>query len=333
VTVDSNVLEAARAHYLVAALEGRSETASAILDTVLLKGVSTADVVAGVLAPAQAEIGSLWQGGTISIAEEHVASAITAACLHLPRLMQAAPPPDRGRVLMVSAEGEWHTLPAEMVALTWQALGWDIRLISPSVPAADLGQEATRDAGAVAGVSCSSAAHLTGAWRTVSALRAAGMRVIVGGRLFDGSSELAERIGADAYCADPMDASSWLEDAQRSGKVPREPLLREDWEGLEPVWQALPRVVEDSLRLAPHLAELALPPEQTREQLWLMARTCVGATLLDDPALLADHMVWCRQVLAGHGADEGFADVLVATIDRVLPEGSARVRSLLAAAV
>jgi hypothetical protein len=64
-----------------------------------------------------------------------------------------------------------------------------------------------------------------------------------------------------------------------------------------------------------------------------MARTCVGGTLVDDPGLLSDHMRWCRQVLAGQGADEGFADVLVATIDRVLPEGSARVRSLLAAAV
>jgi methanogenic corrinoid protein MtbC1 len=332
VTVDSDVLESARAHYLVAALEGRSETAATVLDMVLLKGIPTADVVSEVLAPVQAEIGSLWQDGTISIAEEHVASAITSACLHLPRLTEA-PRPDRGRVLMVSAEGEWHTLPAQMVALTWRVLGWDTRLISPSVPAADLGEEASRESGVVAGVSCSSAAHLTGAWRTVSALRAAGMQVIVGGRLFDGSSELAERIGADAYAADPVEGSVWLQDAQRSGKVPREPRLREDWEHLEMVWQALPRVVEDSLRLAPHLAELALPAEQTREQLWLMARTCVGATLVDDPGLLSDHMRWCRQVLAGQGADEGFADVLVATIDRVLPEGSARVRSLLAAAV
>ena len=264
---------------------------------VLLKGIPTADVVSEVLAPVQAEIGSLWQDGTISIAEEHVASAITAACLHLPRLTEA-PRPDRGRVLMVSAEGEWHTLPAQMVALTWRVLGWDTRLISPSVPAADLGEEASRESGVVAGVSCSSAAHLTGAWRTVSALRAAGMQVIVGGRLFDGSSELAERIGADVTPLTPWRIGLAAGRAA-IGQGPREPRLREDWEHLEMVWQALPRVVEDSLRLAPYLAELALPAEQTREQLWLMARTCVGATLVDDPGLLSDHMRWCRQVLAG----------------------------------
>ena len=195
-TVDSDVLESARAHYLVAALEGRSRNAATVLDMVLLKGIPTADVVSEVLAPVQAEIGSLWQDGTISIAEEHVASAITSACLHLPRLTEA-PRPDRGR----SADGQCRrgvAHPSCADGGAHLARAWvGHQTISPSVPAADLGEEASRGirCGGRGVVLVSSTPDRCLADRVgVARGRYAGDRRR---RLFDGSSELAERIGAD----------------------------------------------------------------------------------------------------------------------------------------
>lgn len=330
-TAQVDMLETAQDHYLAAVLEGREDLATAIVDMILLRDVPPAVIVHELIAPVQVKIGALWQQGRIGVPEEHIATAIAETCLQLPRI-NGSIETRRGRVLLASAEGEWHTVPVRMVALVWQSLGWEVVTITPSAPSPQLYDLARGDASVVAGVSCSSASNLVGAWKTVTALRAAGMRVIVGGRIFDRAPNLAHIVGADAYDADPERAADWLEEARVSRKMVRGPVLQDEWERLEQVWQALPKVVEDSLRLAPHLAPLAISQTHAREHLRLIASTSVSAALVDMPQLLTDHMTWCREVLAARGVDESFADVLVAAIDRELPEGSARVRSLLATA-
>lgn len=328
-TVQTPLLETAQEHYLAAVLDGRPDVATTIVDMIRLRDVAPAEIVREVIAPVQVKIGWLWQQNRIGAPEEHIATAITEACLHLPSITADTAPP-RGRVLLASAEGEWHTLPVRMVALVWRYAGWDVATVTPSVPSPQLHDLARRDPSVVAGVSCSSASNLIGAWRAVTALRAAGMQVIVGGRAFDHVPNLAHIVGADAYEADPGRAVGWLDEASTSRKMVRGPVLQQRWQELEQLWHALPRVVEDSLRLAPHLAPLAISQSHAREHLRLIANTSMSATLVDMPQLLTEHMTWCREVLAARGVDESFADVLVAAIDRELPEGSARVRSLLA---
>lgn len=318
-------------HYVTAGLAGRADVARTIVDECLLDGQPPVEVIGKVIAVAQSQIGMMWQEGRISVAQEHIATAVSESCLHHVSL-RSGTPTVKGRALMASAEGEWHGTTARLVAAIWQVLGWDVVTVAPSVPASQLHDLALRDQAVVAGVSSSSAATLVGAWKSVTALRAAGMRVIVGGRIFDRFPNLAHTLGADAYDPDPEHAAGWLTEADGSRKMVRPAVLQEEWERLEQVWLAIPAVVEDALQLAPHLAPLAISQVHAREHLWQIASTSVGATLVDDPAVLVQQLQWCRDALAGRGVDESFADVLVAAIDRELPEGSARVRSVLAAA-
>jgi methanogenic corrinoid protein MtbC1 len=90
-----------------------------LLDT----GASVQDLVQGLLGPAQAEVGRRWEANRWSVADEHAATAITDAVLAaLAWRIEAAE--DQGHVVVTCAEGEWHSLPARMVAEVLRVHGW-----------------------------------------------------------------------------------------------------------------------------------------------------------------------------------------------------------------
>src|SRR5262249_4416722 len=80
-----------RARYLAAQLAGsRREALRLVLDEGLARGVPALDVELEVIQEAQREIGRLWQENAITVAEEHMATAISHMALshlyeHAPR--------------------------------------------------------------------------------------------------------------------------------------------------------------------------------------------------------------------------------------------------------
>ncbi len=70
------------------------------------------------------DVGELWEQGKISVAGEHLATAISEGLLHLsyPRLFAA---PRSGRLAVVAASvGERHQFGARMVADMFELHGW-----------------------------------------------------------------------------------------------------------------------------------------------------------------------------------------------------------------
>ncbi len=79
--------------------------------------------VAGFLGPVLCEIGCGWEAGTISILEEHLASERMARALA--RVAESLPPrPGAPRLLLVTAEGDDHTLGLSLVELCVKEFGW-----------------------------------------------------------------------------------------------------------------------------------------------------------------------------------------------------------------
>lgn len=108
------------------------------------------DFLDRVAAPVLDEIGRGWAEGSISIAQEHLATAVFKRVLSwllgvydvkspAPRLVVATPP------------GEIHELGALMVAVTAAAEGWSVTYLGPDLPVEDLLEAARQsNAGAVA---------------------------------------------------------------------------------------------------------------------------------------------------------------------------------------
>jgi len=94
-----------------------------------------------VIAPAMHEIGRLWQRGALTVADEHLATALTNRVLAaLRRPWGEGPVADpgarvkRGRVLLAAVEGERHALGLRMAADVLEDVGYEPLYLGADVP-------------------------------------------------------------------------------------------------------------------------------------------------------------------------------------------------------
>lgn len=102
------------------------------------EGLGVAGLYQRVIAPAMWRIGDLWEQGTISVADEHLATALThqtMAGIYGPSLGHKARP---GRILMAAVEGEQHALGLRMAADVIELAGYETIYLGADVPTADL---------------------------------------------------------------------------------------------------------------------------------------------------------------------------------------------------
>jgi len=121
--------------YLEAQLAGDRRTAArVVIDEGLGAGHSVHALHTGVLQAAQREIGRLWQQNRISIAEEHMATAISHVVAS--RLFQEAKASSRveRRVVVACVEGEYHEFPSRLVADFLDLGGFDVSYLGANVP-------------------------------------------------------------------------------------------------------------------------------------------------------------------------------------------------------
>ncbi len=102
------------------------------------EGMGVAGLYQRVIAPAMWRIGELWEQGAISVADEHLATALThqtMAGIYGPSLGHKVKP---GRILMAAVEGEQHALGLRMAADVLELAGYETIYLGADVPTADL---------------------------------------------------------------------------------------------------------------------------------------------------------------------------------------------------
>lgn len=177
----------------------------------IVAAASAFDEFAGVatrwVQPALCEIGRMWQRGEITVAEEHVASAVARGLLV--RLAAGAPRHERNgrRALFACVEGNTHSIGSEIVCSSFDLAGWSVRYLGSDTPAGALIPYVEQWRPDVVGLSVSMVQQLPTLQRVVRCLRQRfGERrpkVVVGG-LASNQLEGAWRwIGADHWSPDP----------------------------------------------------------------------------------------------------------------------------------
>lgn len=272
--------------------------ASDVVLQLLDGGTPVEQITTEILAPAQVRVGALWESGSWSVADEHVATSITEGALSALTHATAAHHVSAGRhVALACAEGEWHSLPARMAAAILAAPG-DVRvtMLGPSLPADQLHWRLSAGDVDVLALSCTMPTNLIGAARCIAAAHDLDVPVVAGGRAFGRDARRALAIGADAWAADVASLRGPLPDlAGRSSEVAAEVLL------LDAVDDVLISVAYDRMLGAfPRLGDMS-PYQQarTREDLRWMARYTAAALLTDDVRIVADLLVWLRGLLDG----------------------------------
>jgi diguanylate cyclase (GGDEF)-like protein len=114
---------------------GDAKFAERIAEEALSAGFDASVVHCRVIAPAMESIGELWACGSLTPADEHLATAITHGVLArlFPRLLRTTMR-SRERVMLAAAEGEHHVLGLRIVADTLEGAGFDVLYLGADVP-------------------------------------------------------------------------------------------------------------------------------------------------------------------------------------------------------
>ncbi|HEX6751337.1 MAG TPA: B12-binding domain-containing protein [Longimicrobium sp.] len=207
--------DAAPAAYLDAVVAGNRRRAFDVVEAALAGGMDIRSLYLEVFQPALREIGRLWQQNRITVADEHLATAITQAAMARLYDRLFAEAAGEGPLLVAAcADSERHEMGLRMVCDLLELDGWDTVFLGATVPLDDLVRMVRERRPQVVALSAAIAPNVPRVGQAIRAIREAvpeGAPVIaVGGRAFAEDSELAARLGADLTARDAAEAAERL---------------------------------------------------------------------------------------------------------------------------
>ena len=133
------------------------------------------------------QVGELWEHGRISVATEHMATAISETLLNLtyPRLFSV---PRKNRSAVISCiSGEHHRIGAKMVADLFELNGWHGYFLGANTPLNDLKTLVAEKRPDALALSASTHQNLDGAIRAASEIHTEfpELAILMGGRAFN----------------------------------------------------------------------------------------------------------------------------------------------------
>ncbi|WP_228979482.1 B12-binding domain-containing protein [Streptomyces sp. DH12] len=278
--------------------------------TALDAGATVEDVLLDVIAAVQAKVGAEWAADRIGVAQEHAATAIhervVAAVSHRAPAPDAPPPGSPAAVTVACVDGEWHALPARILAEVLRLHGHRVDFLGAQVPTPHLVAHLHRTAPDALALSSSIPTRLPQAHTAITAVQAVGIPVMAGGAAFGGDGRHARLLGADAWAPDARAAAAAL-----ARGLPRPPAGPRQLTDLLPhladqeytlVTRDKRRLVRDSLaRLEQRLPAVRgyteAQRERTAEDLAHIVDFLAAALYTDDGRVFTDFVAWTRDVL------------------------------------
>lgn len=299
---------------------GRLDSPSLIekVEAALEGHASGPQVIDELLQPALVWVGTQWESGEWTVAQEHRATAAVAQLIaRLPR----TPRYDRGEtVLILAAEGEWHTMPVTMLEYALTVDGFDVVALNGPIPPGHLLPLIHELGPRCVALSCVMPSNLPGTRRMARVARDAGLPIVTGGGALN--SARSRMVGANAFAATVSNAGAAIDSTPRL-TTPLPPLTHGAAEGFE--W------FEDQLH---HLAtRLVARCEEVGQSATtdgvLMLRSLAAGLMCDDPTILRDQMEWQHRREAHSNLS---ARALIGCLHEVVVEGPESVQRLMASA-
>jgi methanogenic corrinoid protein MtbC1 len=309
-----------------AALAGDSRAATDAVLGALAAGTPAEDVLLDVVGGVQRRVGDEWAAARIDVAQEHTATAIndraiTAVALAAPRVE-----PVHGRVTVACVDGEWHALPARLLAEVLVLRGFTVDYLGAQVPTPHLVEHLHRTGPAAVALSGSLATRLPTAHATIDACASTGTPVIAGGAAFGVDGRYARLLGAQAWAPDARTAAELLAAGTPGAPdVPGQPVDRlphladQEYTMVARTQRELVKSLYAGLegRLPVMRSYTEDQRERTAEDLAHIVDFLATALYVDVDALFVDFVGWTAGVLSVRGVP---AQSLVPTIDLLADE-------------
>lgn len=166
-------------------MNGDRSTGLEIVNRLLEEGTDVITIYEGVIKPAMYKVGELWEEGKISVATEHLASAIVETLLgHLHYRIIKNAGTNKMVVVITSVEDEVHQIGAKMVSDMFELHGWTSHFLGANTPMDELLDFISRINPTIIGLSMSINLHTRNLEKTISKIRERipEMPILVGGQ-------------------------------------------------------------------------------------------------------------------------------------------------------
>lgn len=118
-------------------LAGDEAGAWTVIDNALAGGLSPEQVHLELLGPALGSVGERWANGQITVAQEHLASAVTLRLIGRLGPLFTRRGRKRGAVVIGAPPGDDHGIPTAILGDLLRGRGFEVVDLGPNVPAAD----------------------------------------------------------------------------------------------------------------------------------------------------------------------------------------------------
>jgi methanogenic corrinoid protein MtbC1 len=205
--------------YLEGLLTGDRQRCREIYEEWLDSGVSLRTLYQDLVQRSLYEVGVLWEQGRLSVAAEHMATAITESLLNLsyPRLFAE---PRNGRAAVVACpDGEYHQIGGKMVADLFELNGWRGYFLGANTPPPDMQSLIVDKRPDVVALSITLSAGLDRLIDGISAIRCRfpDIPILIGGQAFrSGGRERLKGLSGVSFIESLADLEAWLREASEN---------------------------------------------------------------------------------------------------------------------
>ena len=183
-------------------LKGEEKKAAALLIHAYMEGQSLVSLFDKTITEAMHEVGELWFRGTITIADEHLASRVVLNALHWLRGLVVPATPTGMKAICCGIDGDLHELPVHLAEIILETEGWDTRNLGPNTPLFSLREMVTQQRPQLVCISARSIADLDRATSEYAQLRKVTTRldasIVIGGEGFR-NTVIQQRFPCDFY--------------------------------------------------------------------------------------------------------------------------------------
>jgi len=190
--------------YLDQLLDGKRIDCRRIVQHLLDQSISIKELYTELFQKSLYEVGELWEFNRISVAKEHLATAITEGLLNLtyPNLFETEPY-ERGKKVVVScAANEFHQIGGKMVADIFELNGWDAQFLGANTPVDHMLEHIQEVRPNLVGLSLSIFFNIESLKRGIEAIRSnfANLDIFIGGQAFrSGGVDIVRRYSGTEY--------------------------------------------------------------------------------------------------------------------------------------
>lgn len=124
--------------YLEALIRGDRHRCRAMVEEMLQDGIDIKDLYVGIFQRSLYQVGELWECNQLTVAREHMATAITESLLPLAYQAIFSAPHCGRKAVVACAANEYHQVGGKMVADILELNGWDGYFIGANTPVNDL---------------------------------------------------------------------------------------------------------------------------------------------------------------------------------------------------